>query len=256
MRKILFSIVLIFMVFSTIAQTEKITSGHFEIKYDKDVELYALASARTLSFVWDRLDELGFKPPQKVKFYLKKSKKNKNRLSINTYANTKKITLEYTTLDPSKIGANFVYGLCHEMGHLSMSNMTPNRNRITKDNREGWADYFGMSMARLLHEKYGLDVWPISYNYLARLVESANRRTQVLEKGEGDNYGFFISAIFWEKLVNEKGMDKIPYFFGQLKSNRVITLESDQKFRAELVKFGVSDDLLSFFDQNKQYLIR
>ena len=254
LQKVFFSTVLIFMVFSGIAQVEKIRDGHFVVKYDNKDEMYALGSARILNFVWDKLDEQGFNPPQKVKFNLKKSKKTRNRLVINTYF--KKITLEYTSLDPSIIRANFVYGLCHEMGHLCMSNMSPNRNKFTKDNREGWADYFGISMARLLHDNYGLDIWPIPYNYLAQHAESTNRRTPVLEKGEGNNYGFYISAIFWEKLVNEKGMDKIPFFFIQLKSSRVKHSDANQKFRAELVKFGVSDNLLVFFDKNKQHLIR
>jgi len=154
------------------------------------------------------------------------------------------------------IRANFVYGLCHEMGHLCMSEMSPNRNKFTKDNREGWADYFGISMARLLHEKYGIDVWPIPYDYLAQHTEFTNRRTPILEKGEGNNYGFYISSIFWEKLVIEKGMNTIPFFFRQLKSNRGSKFDADLKFRAELVKLGVSDDLLVFFDKNKQHLIR
>jgi hypothetical protein len=254
MQKIFFSIVLVFMVFSGNSQTKKVRDGNFVIKYDNKDEMYALACARILNFVWEKSDKQGFNLPKKVKFNLKKSTKNRNRLVINTYF--KKITLEYTSLDPSIIRANFVYGLCHEMGHLCMSEMSPNRNRFTKDNREGWADYFGISMARLLHEIYGLDVWPIPYNYLAQHAESTNRRTPVLEKGEGNNYGFYISAIFWEKFVNEKEMDIVPTFFRQLRSNQVRSSGANQRFRAELVKLGVSNDLLVFFDKNKQHLIR
>ena len=248
MRRVFFSIVLIFMVFSGNAQTEKIRDGHFVIKYDKDVEPYAIAGARILNFTWDRLDELGFKPPGKFEFRLVKSQRT--LLGINTAK--KLIVLEYTTLDPTKIRANNVFGLCHEMGHWCMLSITPTKknNWMTKEYRESWADYFGISMAGLLYEKQGLDVWPIPYNYLAWHAET---RAQV--KDDDDKYGHFISAIFWEKLVNEKGMDKIPSFFRQLKSNKVKNPDADKKFRAELIQFGVSNDLLDYFDLNKQYLI-
>ena len=122
---------------------------------------------------------------------------------------------------------------------------------MTKEYRESWANYFGISMAGLLHEKQGLDVWPIPYNYLAWYAD-----TQVQVKDDDDKYVYFISALFWEKLVNEKGMNKIPSFFRQLKSSGVKNPDAVKKFRAELVKFGVSDDLLDYFDLNKQYLIR
>ena len=254
MRKIFFSTVLIFTVFSGIAQTEKIKNGHFEIKYDTEIEPFALASARILNFTWDKLDELGFKPPKKIKFNLVKS----DRDMLYVDKDNPIITLEYTSLDWSKTGKNFVYGLCHEMGHVCMFNLTPNKNNwMTRDYREGWAHCFGESMVVLLYEKFGVDVWHTPYNYLAQMTKSfAAIRTQAIEKGEGDNPGFFISAFFWEKLVNEKGMDKIPIFFRQIKSRRGVTHpDAVKKIRANLVKFDVSSDLLNYFDQNRKYLI-
>ena len=65
-----------------------------------------------------------------------------------------------------------------------------------------------------------------------------------------------ISVFFWEKLVYEKGMDKIPFFFNQIKSNRVSNPNADEKFRTELVKSDVTNDFLDYFDQNRKYLIK
>jgi len=76
------------------------------------------------------------------------------------------ITLEYITLDPNQVRTNFVYGLCHEMGHSCMFYTIPKKNKgTTKAYHEGWAHVFGERMAVLLHEKYGDDVWPIQYDY-------------------------------------------------------------------------------------------
>jgi hypothetical protein len=125
---------------------------------------------------------------------------------------------------------------------------------MTKAYREGWANIFGESMTVLLHEKYGVDVWHNSYDYLARLDIYITMRTQAIETGENIS-DRFISDFFWEKLVEEKGMDKIPFFFRQIKSNRVRNPFADKKFREELVKLDVSSDLLNYFDQNIQYLI-
>ncbi len=251
MRKIFLFIMLAFIVFSSVAQTEKVTSGHFVIKYDKDVETYALASARILNFVWDRSEELGFYPPKEVKFNLIKS----DRDVIFVDRNKLMITLEYTDINIAKSGKNHVYGFCHEMGHLCMFNITPNKNNwMTKEYREGWAEYFGERMIALLYEKYGINVWPDPYDYLALSVEYATTRTQAIEKGK-DIPGYFISGFFWERLVNEKGMDKIPAFFGQIRSNRVRNPNATKKFRTELVKFGITNDLLAYFDQNEKCFI-
>ena len=240
------------MAFSGSAQTEKITNGHFEIKYDKDVEPYAIASARILNFTWNKLDELGFKPPKKIKFNLVKS----DRDMLYTDKNKPIITLEYTSLDWSKNRPNYVYGLCHEMGHVCMFHITPNKNNwMTLDYREAWAHYLGKSMIVSLYEKFGVDVWHTPYNYLVQLTESLNIQTQSFEKGEDRFRGFLISVSFWEKLVSEKGMDKIPFFFEQIKSNRVRNPNAVKKFKTELVKFGVSNDILDYFDQNIQHLI-
>ena len=79
-------------------------------------------------------------------------------------------------------------------------------------------------------------------------------RTQAFEKGD-DVSASYISDFFWKKLVEEKGMDKLPFFFRQIKSNRVRNPDADKKIRAELVKFGITNGLLDYFDQNKQHLI-
>ena len=82
---------LLFMVTNSIAQIKKHRKGHFVVRYEKDVKTYAMAGAHILNFVWDRLDELGFKPPKKMGFYLMKS--DKNELAINTA--TQVIYLQY-----------------------------------------------------------------------------------------------------------------------------------------------------------------
>ena len=251
MRNFLLFITLTSVVFCSNAQTEKTNNGHFVICYDKDVESYAMASGNILNLVWDRLDEFGFKPPKKVVFNLVKSERNR----LFLHKDKPIITLEYISLDPSKVPVNFVYGLCHEMGHVCMFHITPNKNNwMSLPYREGWADIFGESMTILLDEKFGVDAWPNPYNYLERLAVYTNMRTQAFEKGD-DVSASYISDFFWKKLVEEKGMDKMPFFFRQIKSNRVRNPDADKKFRAELVKFGVTDDLLDYFDQNKQHLI-
>ena len=254
MQKVFFFIVLIFKVFSGVSQTEKITNGHFEIKYDKDVEPYALASAHILNFNWDKLNELGFTLPKKIKFNLVKS----DRDMLFTDKEKTIITLEYTSLDWSKTRPNFVYGLCHEMGHVCMFQITPNKNNwMTLDYREGWAHNIGVHMVVLLYEKFGEDMWYTPYNYLDQVTESiSDLRTRTFEKGEDQNSGFLISTSFWEKMINEKGIEKIPSFFRQIKSNKVRNPDAVKKFRVELVKFSLSSDLLNYFDQNNKHLIR
>jgi len=244
---------LIFTVFNSIAQTEKIKNGHFTIRYDKDVEAYALSSAQILNFAWDKLNEIGFNPPKNLKFNLIKSKRD--ILFIN--GSKLIITLEYTTFDMSKTWKNHVYGLCHEMGHLCMFQIILNKhNWMTMACREGWAHVLGDSMTVLLHEKYGINIWPTPYDYLS--ISNAWKSNQTRELAiENDNQAdFFISVVFWEKLVEEKGMDMIPYYFRQIKSNRAKKPFSEKKIKEDLVKLGVSSDLLNYFDQNKQYLIR
>ena len=253
MRKVLFFAILIFMVFNSMAQTEKINNGHFEIRYDKDVKKYALKSARILNFAWDKAEELGFNPPKNMKFNLVKSERK--RLFVPKDKTTT-IILEYTALDGSEKWINYVYGLCHEMGHVCMFHITPHKNNwMTTAYREGWAHIFGESMTVLLNEKYGIDVWPNPYDYLARLDSSMTKRAKDIENGKYklDNV---ISEVFWKKLVEEKGIDKMPFFFRQIKSNKVGKPFADKKFREELVKLDVSNDLLDYFDKNKQYLIR
>ena len=251
MRKVFFSAMLILVVFNCIAQTEKTKKGHFEIRYDKDVEAYAWASAHILNFAWDKSEELGFNPPKSVKFNLVKSERD----MLFTDKDKPIITLEYTTLDGSERWRNYVYGLCHEMGHVCMFHITPNKNNwMTIAYREGWAHVFGESISILLNEQYGIDVWPNPYDYLAQLDASITRRTKAIENGEY-NPDRVISEVFWKKLIKEKGMDKIPFFFRQIKSHNVKNPFADKKFREELVKLDVSSDLLNYFDQNKQDLI-
>ena len=107
---------------------------------------------------------------------------------------------------PKYTGIFHIYGLCHEVGHLTMYRVIRERGWMTTAAAEGWAHYLGSQFVDAVYEKAGQEVWPDRYDYRAdgmqRLKRQLASRPSPIAKGAGQ----------WMKLgeiIGEKAFAKL-----------------------------------------------
>jgi len=253
-------IIAIFLVtaisFHANAQLKSLKSEDIYIQYEECAAEYAKASLEILELVKRNAMDMGFAFPGRIHLHMIKSEKN--RLYFNK-RNPNSITWEFKSLNdflsPGESGYNNIYGLCHEIGHACMFNITPHKNNwMTRDYREGWADFFGNIMIDSLHKILGPDFWPDPHNYLeyAGMQYFVNR----LESDTViQNASFNYSSSFWYNLSLRIGVENISSFFRSVKSSRIRNPHCETKFLAVLKQFITDEDFIADVNKNLNYLL-
>lgn len=248
--------ILFFTSLGTNSQIKSLKIEDFNVLYEECAEEYVKASLKVLQLVKSNAISMGFVFPKKIDFIIIKS--DKNRLFFDK-ENPNKITWQFVSLNdflsPAKSGFNNIYGLCHEMGHICMFNITPHKNNwMTSDYREGWADYFGNLMVDSVYETLGFNFWPDSHNYL----EFAGMKYFLarLESDTSDqNRKFNYCSLFWYKLSNQIGIVNISSYFKSLKAYNVRNPNCYAKFVKVMGHYNSEPDFLLDLERNKDALL-
>ena len=66
---------------------------------------------------------------------------------------------------PQTSGAHNVYGLCHELGHLTMYPHLQTTQGLPAGIGEGWAHYVGSAVTGFVSEELGGSIWPEPHDY-------------------------------------------------------------------------------------------
>lgn len=249
---------LILMVITTLnvhAVTKTITTNDFIVHYEEYTENYAKASLKILNIVKTNAVKMGFTFPKKIEFNIVKS--DKNMLYVRTN-NPNLIIWEYKSLSdflaPQKSGYNNVYGLCHEMGHVCMLNITPHYTWMTKNYSEGWANYFGSLMIENVYKNLGLKAWPDQHDYhesrgLQAFLKNIKANTSTNEKD------FYYCSSFWYNLSNQIGNRNVINFFYTIKMSDINITNCNIKFLDLLKQYKTDSNFIENFKKNKDCLL-
>jgi len=112
---------------------------------------------------------------------------------------------------PSASGVFNIYGVCHEIGHMAMYRMIPERLWMTSDAGEGWACYLGARLVDIVRDREGVDLWPDRYDY--RVDGTARLKGQIAKTDPISK-----AAAVWMELVNivgDKGIAPILAAWGK-----------------------------------------
>lgn len=255
MKKIISLTFLIIVSLTIKSQVQKFDTEHFNVKYELETRQYVDASLKVLEIAWEVATNNGYKLPDKLNFSVIKTDRTVlyfERKKLNG------IVLEYNSLDmflsPNEGGKNNIYGLCHEIGHLSMHRTISNNNKwMSYDFRESWADFFGNIVIDSVYQELGNNFWPVSYNYLDFSgTDFMNKR--ILEENP-KLLKFNIATQFWIELNEKIGFSKMNEFFAQLKKEDVKNPEAKQKFLNVLISYTGDKDIGKWFGDYVDYLI-
>jgi len=252
----LFGIIVLFSALHTIfGQSQKIETEHFKAKYEVEVEKYALASLMVLETAWSIADNNGFNLPEKLKFSIVHSERN--ALYINR-KNLREIIWEYKSptdfLPPEESKKNNIYGLCHEMGHLSMHNTNHNRNNwMSYDYRESWADYFGNYIIDSIYHQLGTDFWPEPHEF--RQYSGMEYFINRIERNNPKLLSFNSACQYWHQLSMAIGFNNFNSLFEAIKIQKVNNPGAKSKYEGVLRGFIEDRDVEEWFSQYAEYLI-
>lgn len=256
MKLRLATIILIAMsIMNVRAEKKTITTNDFIIQYEKSTENYAKASLKILEVVKKNAIKMGFTFSKKIELHIVKA--NKNTLYVRG-GNPNLITWEYKIMNdfqtPQKGGYDNIYGLCHEMGHVCMGNITPHYYWMTENYNEGWGNYFGSLMIENVYRQLGLKAWPNQYDYhklsgIKGFVKSL--QSERLKK----NPGFIYSSLFWYNLSSRIGKNNVSSFFHAINLIDINSSNSDIKFINLLKSYKLDKDFIADFQKNKDYLL-
>ena len=246
---------ILFSFLNVHAKKKTITTNDFIVQYEESTENYANASLKILQVVKSHALKMGFVFSKKIELHIVKS--DKNMLYVRSDI-PDLITWEFKSMNdflaPQKSGYNNVYGLCHEMGHLNMFNITPGYNWMTKDYKEGWANYFGSLMIEDVYRNLGIKVWPDPHDYHASsgilsFMKSIKANTSSKEKG------FYCCSLFWYNLSSRIGKNNISNFFYTINLSDIDISNSDIKFLDTLKSNKLDNCFIADFQKSKWYLL-
>ena len=237
------------------AEKKTITTNDFIVQYEESTENYAKASLKILQVVKSNALKMGFVFSKKIELHIVKS--DKNRLYVRgdiPYLINWEFKSMNDFLSPQKSGYNNVYGLCHEMGHLCMFNITPGYNWMTNDYKEGWANYFGSLMIEDVYRNLGIKVWPDPHDYHASrgilsFMKSIKANTSSKEKG------FYCCSLFWYNLSSRIGKNNMSNFFYTINLSEIDISNSENKFLDLLKAYKLDNVFIADFQKNKSLLL-
>ena len=256
MKLRLTTLVLIAMsIMNAHAVTKTITTNDFIVHYEDYTEKYAKASLKILNVVKTNAVKMRFTFPKKIEFNIVKSDK------FLLYCRSDKpnlITWEFKSmkdfLAPQKSGYNNVYGICHEMGHVCMGNISSHSDWRTKDYDEGWANYFGSLMIENVDKNLGIKAWPDQHDYhksrgLKAFLKNIKANTLTKEKD------YYYCSLFWYNLSSRIGKNNISNFFYTINLSDINSSNCEIKFINLLKSYKLEADFIADFQKNKDYLL-
>jgi len=253
--RIIILVLIAMSILNVQAVKKMITTKDFIVHYEEYTEKYAKASLNILKVVKSNAIKIGFTFPKKIELNIVKSDKEKLYVRGD---NPNLITWEFKSMNdflaPKKSGFNNVYGLCHEMGHLCMRNITPIYNWMTVDYGEGWANYFGSLMIENVYKDLGVKAWPDQHDYHKSRGLKAFLENIKNDKSK-DAKDFYICSLFWYNLSTQIGKNNISNFFYTIKMSDINIRNSDVKFLDLLKQYKLSADFIAYYQKNKACLL-
>lgn len=213
------------------AQSEY-TGAHCKVTCDGVGQEYAAALGTVVDAAWDYYHtELTLNLPEQV---LVQVRTGNDRTQLWTDGD-RFIYLDLATpddLDPNR-GYFHVYGMCQQLGMISMYSGLSTTTGLPDGVGPGWAHYLGSLATDAVWEQYGAKVWPVPYDYSGNGTKRLRAGCAVAEKDAmtlaactflaiGDQYGQRkVCQTMKGALANEPAGDKLMGRFCTILDARV-----------------------------------
>ncbi len=210
MRRLGFIIACLMTPSACVAVEEVYRIENVVVTYDDIEQQYVQAIARVAAAARKvAVEQFGFDMPETIKMNATQDAKQPVRLfndgQDRLYLNVR--TARHLS-KPSESGVFHIYGICHEIGHLTMYSVIRDHSWLTSAAAEGWAHYVG---SRIVDSVYALekeDLWPDRYNYLADGMARLKRQlTQSNPSSTAKGAGL------WKELVDILGDKSVAAVF-------------------------------------------
>ena len=148
------------------------------VNYSNIESNYAEALAKTAEAARAAAaEQFGFDMPQTIRFKVNCDSRETVRL-FDDGADSLYLTIRTTSnlKKPSESGIFHIYGICHEVAHLSMYRIIKDHSWMTSDAAEGWAHYLGSRIVDEVYKKYKDQLWPDKYDFIADGTVRLNRQ--------------------------------------------------------------------------------
>lgn len=202
---------LAFLVLSSAAfAAEELKLDHVVVSYGGISKEYAQAIGRTAATARDiAIGQFGFDMPEVIHVEIVVDPDKPVRL-YNDGQDHIFLTIrsEENLHKPSVTGIYNIYGMCHEVGHMTMYRLIRDHSWLKSEAAEGWAHYIGSRLVDGVYAKEGGDLWPDRYDY----IEDGTKR---LEKhlSSATPMSMVKVAGAWKQLANIVGDKGIAPIF-------------------------------------------
>ena len=190
-----------------------------------------VASARTLAS--ERFD---FNMPQTITVRVAVDPTEKVRLFNDGQDHISLTIRDQRDLQRPEVSGIFhLYGLCHEVGHLTMYRSIRNHGWLTSAAAEGWAHYLGSRLVDGVYAREGSELWPDRYDYRADGMQRLNRQLSTVRNDDHQQ-----GARLWQHLVQITGDRGVAPLFAAW--GRIEVDPADPKEDVAGLLRSVSDD--------------
>lgn len=144
-------------------------ADHVTVTYEGISDAYGRAVGQTVAAARRvAAEQFGFDLPQTVFVSVKAGENERSKL-YNDGQDHIFLTVpsEASLRRPAATGMFHLYGFCHEIGHLAMYRVIPNRAWLSSGGAEGWAHYAGSRVLDAVYAREGEQLWPDAYDYRA-----------------------------------------------------------------------------------------
>jgi hypothetical protein len=196
----------------TLVIAEELQQDNVVVQYSGIDKQYAQAIAQTVATARNvAVDQFAMDMPKTIQVKITVDPNAQVRL-FNDGADMIDLTIrsQENLLKPGSSGIFHIYGLCHEIGHLSMYRPIRDHSWLTSPGAEGWAHYMGSRLVDAVYAKHGQELWPDRYDYREDGMKRLDKQLASEKPGAMTK-----AAGAWKQLVGIVGDKKIAAIFQQ-----------------------------------------
>lgn len=178
--------------------------------------------------------KFGFAMPEEVTVEVKKD--SRARTNLWTDGDSQVFLTVKSNADlapPEKSGYFNVYGICHELGHISLYRNIVNLG-LPPGVAEGWPHYTGSIVVDEVWKKLGRDLWPQPYDYLA--IDGTPRLEKQFNDANRSDDPMRKASLTFYTLGKTYGHDKVMAAMNAAVTGRPYGKDVMKRFADELNK--------------------
>ncbi len=224
-------------------------SGVVEVSNEGVPRQYERAIKRILVVAREGCQELfGLDTPSELRLQLRLDPAG-SRALFNDGATT--IIWEVSAVEqlgpPHESGSHNVYGLCHELGHLTMYPYLQTTQGLPQGVGEGWAHYIGSAVTGYVFEELGGSVWPQPHNYSR--TSGPERFAQQMKQVSGFSSPDLRAAKVYDEIEQSYGRRMLGEAMKQALTGQPKGAELMPAFREALLSVSGDPEAAALFPQ-------